>query len=224
MKSRLTFAPPDDQAFDGADIQKRGGHPRSVAAVSVSSSIHRSRGGANHRVQRGTGGWGQRDDGPTAVEPIASPALSSRKRLRPPRPPRLSGSFARSGLLTAHRGVHGGYSLSRGPEKILLPEIIEIFEGPIAVTECQEGGDSNCLLGKKCPVRTRWRPINEAVRRALTQVTLAQMAGLAPAEAESDNGIGAAKKSSPANHGNRENLGEEKKPVRANGASRASKP
>lgn len=137
---------------------------------------------------------------------------------------KLLKAFARSGLLTAHRGVHGGYSLSRGPEKILLPEIIEIFEGPIAVTECQEGGDSNCLLGKKCPVRTRWRPINEAVRRALTQVTLAQMAGLAPAEAEVDNGIGSAKKSPLANHGNREHSGEEKKLIRANGATRAPKP
>jgi len=136
---------------------------------------------------------------------------------------KLLKAFARNGLLTAHRGVHGGYSLSRCPEKILLPESIEIFEGPIAVTECQENGESECLLGKKCPVRTRWRPINEAVRQALTRVTLAQMAGLMPLEGEPGNGIGVANKNSPKNHGNCHKSGDATKPLRANGASRAPK-
>src|SRR5437879_2923297 len=41
-----------------------------------------------------------------------------------------------SGLLESHRGIKGGYSLTREPNTISLAEIVSAVEGPLALTEC----------------------------------------------------------------------------------------
>jgi len=89
---------------------------------------------------------------------------------------KLLKSFARGGLLKAHRGVHGGYSLAREPGNVTLPDIVEVLEGPVAITECQEGGESNCLLQRLCPLRPTWSDLNRTVRESLEKVTLAELA------------------------------------------------
>lgn len=89
---------------------------------------------------------------------------------------KLLKSMARSGLLEAHRGVKGGYSLSRTPSEIKVTEIINALEGPISITECSGTGGSDCLLEAGCPVRVNWQRINQAVHSALDKITLADMA------------------------------------------------
>jgi DNA-binding IscR family transcriptional regulator len=45
-----------------------------------------------------------------------------------------------------------------------------------------EGSTSECESQGLCPMRGRWDPVNEAIHRALTEITLADMqAGLLPA-------------------------------------------
>ena len=47
-------------------------------------------------------------------------------------------ALARDGLLESQRGSKGGYSLSRAPEEITVPEMISALEGPIGLTECTQ--------------------------------------------------------------------------------------
>ena len=84
--------------------------------------------------------------------------------------------LARKGLLESHRGVNGGYSLARAPAAISVAEVIAALEGPIAITECIDESHSDCAVESSCPVRTNWQRINDAVRGALEQITLAEMA------------------------------------------------
>ena len=84
-------------------------------------------------------------------------------------------SLARSSLLVAHRGIKGGYSLARAPEEITVAEIIAALEGPLALTECSASAPGLCDLESVCPVRSNWRKINDVVRGALTQLSLADM-------------------------------------------------
>lgn len=84
--------------------------------------------------------------------------------------------LGRAGLLASHRGVHGGYGLSRPANAITVAEIIEALEGPIALTACVEEGNGDCGIQRLCPARANWQRINEAIRRALDEVTLADMA------------------------------------------------
>src|SRR5262249_15554325 len=43
--------------------------------------------------------------------------------------------LARGALVVSERGKNGGYRLAREPESISVAEIVDVVEGPIAVTE-----------------------------------------------------------------------------------------
>ena len=62
------------------------------------------------------------------------------------------------------------------PEDISVAEIVLAVDGPVALTACVDGGD--CAIEATCLLRGSWDRINNAVRDALEEVTLADM--LAP--------------------------------------------
>jgi FeS assembly SUF system regulator len=84
--------------------------------------------------------------------------------------------LAHEGILVAHRGVKGGFSLARSPATISIAEIISALEGPIALTTCSVHGFDRCQLERRCPVGSNWQRINQAVQTALDNITLAEMA------------------------------------------------
>jgi Rrf2 family protein len=83
----------------------------------------------------------------------------------------------RAGLVSSSRGAQGGYQLARRPEHITATQILDVFEGPIAITECS-GAASRCGIERQCRVGGGWQRVNTAIRRALDDVTLHQLAGL----------------------------------------------
>ncbi len=89
---------------------------------------------------------------------------------------KLMGTLVRAGLLVSTRGVAGGCHLARAAAEISIASIVEAVDGPIALTNCQQGEVSACTLEGSCAVRPHWGPINAAVRSALGAVTLAQLA------------------------------------------------
>jgi FeS assembly SUF system regulator len=94
--------------------------------------------------------------------------------------------LARKGLLESHRGASGGYMLAKAPSAISVAEVIAALEGPIAVTECTDESHSDCAVESSCRVRTNWQKINDAVRGALEQITLEEMAQPFPGAASSE--------------------------------------
>ena len=90
-------------------------------------------------------------------------------------------SLTRAELLRSQRGAKGGYELARGPERITITEIIEALDGPIALTDCVDGGLGDCTIEALCPARVNWDRINTAIRGALDSVTLGEMASAIPA-------------------------------------------
>lgn len=91
--------------------------------------------------------------------------------------------LGRAGLVRSNRGLCGGYQLARPPEEILLVDVIEALEGPIAVTEC---GDESaaCTHAAACHLSQHWPPINRAIRSALTGIRLTDLAAPHPIETE----------------------------------------
>ena len=85
--------------------------------------------------------------------------------------------MARAELLDSHRGASGGYTLARRPTKIRITEIIIAVDGPIALTSCLDAESADCNLVNTCPTRTNWQKINDAIHRALDEVSLADMMG-----------------------------------------------
>jgi len=84
-------------------------------------------------------------------------------------------TLAQAGLVEGVRGPRGGYRLTRPLASMPLSEVIVAIDGPIALTACVDGGTGMCEAESICPVRGRWDPVNDAIRRALSGITLADM-------------------------------------------------
>ena len=78
--------------------------------------------------------------------------------------------------MVSHRRVKGGYALARKPEQISIAQVISALDGPIAITACATDSTHKCELECNCPVSANWQIINEAVRKALGDLTLADLA------------------------------------------------
>jgi FeS assembly SUF system regulator len=78
-------------------------------------------------------------------------------------------------LLQSLRGTKGGYLLARAPAEISIAQVIDALEGPLGVTECSVMAGL-CLQEARCPARANWMRVNQVIRQALDQVSLADMA------------------------------------------------
>jgi FeS assembly SUF system regulator len=113
----------------------------------------------------------------TAEGPHAARDLAVQTQIPEPTASKVLKKLARAGVVVSQRGAKGGYALARSPQQIGVNEVIEAIEGPIAVTECSdESTDSLCEYETNCGVRANWQRINVAVQRALSEITLADMA------------------------------------------------
>lgn len=106
--------------------------------------------------------------------------IAQATRIPSPMASKILKALARDGLLRSQRGVKGGYELSLPAGSITIARIIETLEGPIAVTDCIDGAAGDCVIESLCPARTNWERINRAIREALEEVTLAEMANAIP--------------------------------------------
>jgi FeS assembly SUF system regulator len=80
-----------------------------------------------------------------------------------------------AGLVTSQRGAQGGYRIARPLARTAIADVIVAVEGPIALAACVDGATGGCEAEGSCPVRGRWDPVNDAIRRALSDITLADM-------------------------------------------------
>ena len=108
-------------------------------------------------------------------------ALAAESQIPLPMASKVLKALARAGLLASHRGAKGGYGLARPADRISVAEIIAALDGPIALTACVEDGPGGCEIEALCPARVNWQRINDAVRGALAQTTVADMAQGVPA-------------------------------------------
>jgi Rrf2 family transcriptional regulator, cysteine metabolism repressor len=92
----------------------------------------------------------------------------------------LMGVLRSAGFIRSVRGAKGGYVLARPPAQITLYEVFRCLEGPVTTTECVEDADS-CERSADCAARKVWIQLEEAVRRVLTGITLADLIQQSPA-------------------------------------------
>ena len=107
----------------------------------------------------------------------AATELAERTRLSRPTVSKVLKGLQRAGMVISSRGAQGGYRLARASADITAAQILDVFEGPIAITECS-GASSHCSFERQCRVGGAWKRVNAAIRRALEEVTLHQLAGL----------------------------------------------
>jgi FeS assembly SUF system regulator len=106
----------------------------------------------------------------------AAPDLAAATGIAEPTVAKVLKLLAHAGLVEGVRGPRGGYRLTRTPASVPLSQVIVAIDGPIALTACVDGSTGMCEAESICPVRGRWDPVNDAIRRALTDITVADMA------------------------------------------------
>ncbi|HEX7808201.1 MAG TPA: Rrf2 family transcriptional regulator [Thermoanaerobaculia bacterium] len=113
-----------------------------------------------------------------AGETIAAREIAEFYHLSLPAVTKVLKTLNTGGVISSHRGVDGGYSFDGDMESITLGQLIEIFEGPWDLTECEtldHDGNATCAIRVACPSRRFMFGINRAVKGAFEQVTLADL-------------------------------------------------
>ena len=87
--------------------------------------------------------------------------------------------LARIGLLASQHGTNGGYTLAKAPSEINAFEVIRALEGPLFITSCVTAR-SECQQMTRCTVREPLRKVNDAIAKALREVTVASLIVEAP--------------------------------------------
>ncbi|WP_419811009.1 SUF system Fe-S cluster assembly regulator [Bacterioplanoides sp.] len=80
-------------------------------------------------------------------------------------------ALADSGLVIAQRGARGGYRLALAPSQIRILDVVQAFEGPVALTECSVD-NHQCDITAHCSLSSSWGGINTLMMRVLARVTL----------------------------------------------------
>ena len=84
--------------------------------------------------------------------------------------------LAKIGLLASQHGTNGGYALAKHPSEINAFEVIRALEGPLFITSCVTDR-RECHQMTQCTVREPLRKVNDAIVRALSEVTVWSLIG-----------------------------------------------
>ncbi|MGB9892893.1 MAG: RrF2 family transcriptional regulator [Candidatus Saccharicenans sp.] len=78
----------------------------------------------------------------------------------------------RAGYVKSKKGPHGGYYLSRPPEKITVAEVIRVMDGPLAPINCVSVMEHEpCPLENRCGLRLLWKEVRDMVAQHLEKTT-----------------------------------------------------
>lgn len=83
--------------------------------------------------------------------------------------------LARGGFIRTFPGRNGGLTLARSAALINLRQIIEQFEERFTNFDCL-GSSGACPFDERCPIRCRWRRLQEVILKELELTTFADLA------------------------------------------------
>ena len=83
--------------------------------------------------------------------------------------------LVRSGLLTSHQGIHGGYELAQPPAATSVAAVIEAIDGPLTMTACTHA-DDRCDQFSTCNVRDPLNRIRDRIAAILAECSISEMA------------------------------------------------
>ena len=86
-------------------------------------------------------------------------------------------SLAGAGIVKSHRGVDGGFALSKQAGEITLLSVIEAVEGPVAIHRClAERSACSKFCVNQCPVHAALGEVQELFTSSLAKMDFATLA------------------------------------------------
>ena len=106
---------------------------------------------------------------------ISSATIKQEMLIPPALSLRIIAELAHGEFIRTFPGRDGGIQLARSAEEISMWDVINLFEGPIYLSECLTD-DLDCPLETKCPIRRRWGPLHRVLRKELEKITFKDLA------------------------------------------------
>ena len=83
-------------------------------------------------------------------------------------------ALKKAGVLESRRGVRGGYTLARAPERISIGEVLRVVDGHFSEASCVEADAREpyvCPESDSCGLKQVWQDVQGAVERILFETT-----------------------------------------------------
>lgn len=84
--------------------------------------------------------------------------------------------LAVKGVVKSVQGTKGGYVLAKRPVDISVADIVEVFEGPLAVAECFKDEKITCPQWDGCLIKDPFYELNQKIYHLLVETTVADLA------------------------------------------------
>ena len=99
-------------------------------------------------------------------------------KLKIPRPflRKILQILSNEGILTSFKGKNGGFTLAAPPHKILLSDIINIFNGPIVMNDCLFKKEV-CPDRSRCIMRKEIQDIEKYAQSKLNSISIKYLIG-----------------------------------------------
>jgi Rrf2 family transcriptional regulator, cysteine metabolism repressor len=109
--------------------------------------------------------------------PVSAREIAERRGIPPRFLEQLFVSLRRAGIVSAVRGAHGGFVLTRQPSAISVLEVVEALEGPLTASVCDSERSTGCAKSSCCAAAPLWARATTALRDVFAETTLATLAG-----------------------------------------------
>lgn len=88
----------------------------------------------------------------------------------------VMGKLKRAGLVTATRGVNGGWTLAKDTESISLIDIIAVMEGSLKINKClHDTSECSRKAAEICQVHAYYEELQGQLEKCFSDVKLSQL-------------------------------------------------
>lgn len=106
---------------------------------------------------------------------MSASQLSQMTKLPEPTVSKILKILSRGNIVTSTRGASGGYALEMPADRVSILRVIEAMEGPVTMASCVDDVTDTCSISCHCTVKGRWDTVNDALKKALGDISLASM-------------------------------------------------
>lgn len=109
-------------------------------------------------------------------KPVLSKEIAEKTEIPKNYLSKLLYELKRTGFVVADRGKTGGYRLAKPPGKIMLSDIVNLFDGEDSCRDCFLK-QSKCNAERPCPAHKKWYPISMQIREFIENTSIKDLSG-----------------------------------------------
>lgn len=109
--------------------------------------------------------------------PIAAREMAERESLPADYIEKILRRLRQAGIVSAVRGVSGGFQLARAPDDVSVREIIEATEGETFEINCvtHQVAPERCDVALACSIRPVWYALRDRIDQLLSEIKLGDL-------------------------------------------------